>query len=78
MVTTERIRELGEVIKWKRVFEEAALNLSTMRSALHQGRPLRPDEAAKIDGALQRLGIILAAVQRDLFLHGEASHEMRA
>lgn len=61
MLTTERIVELKGVIKWNAVFCEAGLNPNTMRSAVHNRRELRRDEAVALLRVLRTYGINLDA-----------------
>ena len=64
MLTTRRLIELKEVIRWSAVFRAAGLNANTMRSAMHYGRELRPDEAEAIAQALQEQGVYLHPIQQ--------------
>ncbi len=59
MLSIDRVIELKGVIKWNAVFCEAGLNPNTMRSAVHNRRELRRDEAAALLRVLRQYGILL-------------------
>lgn len=59
MLTIDRLIELKGVIKWNAVFGEAGLNPNTMRSAVHNQRQLRPDEAEALLEVLCNYGLSL-------------------
>ncbi|GEM_PF-6368823 len=59
MLSIDRVIELKGVIKWHAVFCEAGLNPNTMRSAVHNRRELRRDEAAALLRVLRKYGIHL-------------------
>lgn len=62
MLTIDRIIDLKGLIKWNAVYCEAGLNPNTMRSAVHNRRELRRDEAAALMGVLRSHGIRLEAL----------------
>lgn len=78
MLTLDRLKELKDVIKWHRVFCEAGLNPNTMRSAIHNGRELREEEAIAIEKTLSRRGIYVQfGDQGDLFEDQDGEGETR-
>lgn len=66
MLTIRRVIELKDVIRWSPVFRAAGLNENTMRSAIHHGRELRPEEAEAIMRVLLARGVVLDSVQQRL------------
>lgn len=66
MLTIHRVIELKDVIRWSPVFRAAGLNENTMRSAMHHGRELRPEEAEAIAKVLRERGVCLYPVQQRL------------
>lgn len=77
MLTIERLKELKDMIKWHRVFCEAGLNPNTMRSAIHNGRELREEEAVAIQKTLSRRGVyIQLGDQGELFENPEGEEKI--
>ncbi len=68
MITIDQIIALKGVIKWNAVFIEARLNPNTMRSAIHNKRELRREEAVALMRTLSKHGVILdSRIQTSLF-----------
>ena len=66
MLTIRRVIDLKDVVRWTPVFRAAGLNENTMRSAMHNKRELRPEEAEAIEQVLLERGVALHPIQQQL------------
>lgn len=66
MLTIRRVIDLKDIVRWAPVFRAAGLNANTMRSAMHNKRELRLEEAKAIEQALLERGVAVHPVQQKL------------